>query len=77
VRANGEPWDPHAQSRIPYRGKLKFLAGVDVSSARVISRSGRGEITVESTADGAARIHFNDGENGAADYSVQLAFDPK
>jgi hypothetical protein len=57
------------------RAKLELLAGVDVSGA-LVSRSGRGEITVENTADG-ARSHFNDSENGAADYEVKLGFNSK
>jgi len=73
VSINGVEWDPQAQPELASTGKLSCLTKADLSTARVIERSGRDTVAVE-TMDGAVTVYFADSPNGADRYEVKIAF---
>jgi hypothetical protein len=75
VRLNGVPWTPRANAVLRNAGATRFLpAGVDLSRARLVERSGRdhGSLEVE---PGRLILRFVDSPNGPAPYRMVVAFD--
>jgi hypothetical protein len=72
VSVNGIAWDPASQPQLTKTG----LDDADFSTAKVLERSGRDLIAVETHADG-LDIAFDDGPPGADVYEVKIAMDHK
>jgi hypothetical protein len=72
ISVNGIAWDAHTQSTLTNTG----LAGIDLTTANVLSRSGRDRVDMETTPDGLT-IHFDDSPPGAAPYEIKIGFDRK
>jgi RNA polymerase sigma factor (sigma-70 family) len=68
---NGVSFDPHATPTLDEIG----LGEADLSSAKIIGRSGRGTVALEKTDNGIA-IHFSDPQPGAAPYTMRITFAP-
>jgi hypothetical protein len=72
VSINEVKWDVQNQSELLNTGETKFLSTtVDFSTARVISRKGRGAVAVEPI-DNSLVIIFLDSDSGADDYGVDI-----
>jgi hypothetical protein len=69
VTVNGKPMDPSANLGLSELG----LAGVDLSSAAVLSRSGRDIVAMEKTGQG-LDIYFADTPGGSDRYEIQISF---
>lgn len=74
VSVNGIAWDP--RKPLAAADKLKFLENVDWRRSRVVEKAGRGNIAIESRANG-IRITFVDEANGAASYKIKIALTMK
>ncbi|MFZ0829178.1 MAG: M56 family metallopeptidase [Verrucomicrobiia bacterium] len=74
ISVNGIPWDPRQRSFLVNAGATAFLpAGVDFSTARVISRKGRDLVTLRSDKEG-VWVSFADNPNGSDHYEIEIAF---
>ena len=69
VMFNGKPWENPGKSPGDWRG---FSEGLDLARARIVKRSGRDVIALETTKKGFV-LYLDDSPNGAADYSVTIA----
>lgn len=74
VRLNDIPWDVRQTNVLVNTGTNVFLpAGVDVSTAKIISRQGRDLATIWADHD-AVWVSFADNPNGADAYELDLSF---
>ena len=74
VWLNGVPWDTHRESiRRNEEPKLFLPTGVDLSTARIVSRKGRDLATMWSDKV-AVGVRFADNPNGADDYKLEISF---
>ena len=76
VRINNVVWIPKERPDLPGRGVLAFLGDVDFAKARVIGRSGRDVVAMETIDDGIA-IYFADAPMDAARYTIRIALPRK
>jgi hypothetical protein len=75
VKMNGFSWEPRSQPFLPNEGQEPFLPhDVDLSRARLVSRSGRDYCGIEPGVDGLV-LRFVDSPNGAAPYRMVIAFE--
>jgi len=76
ISLNGIPWDVRRTNTLANTGTNTFLPpGVDLSTARIVSRKGRDVVTMWADADAKALlIHFADNPNGADTYELELSF---
>jgi len=75
VRLNGVAWEPRADPLLANDGPTRFLPpGVDLSRARLVSRSGRDFAGIETGPEGLV-LRFVDSPNGAAPYRVVVGFE--
>jgi hypothetical protein len=72
ISINRIPWDAHTQPTLTATG----LATADLSTATVISHTGRDLVEMNKIPDGIT-INFNDSPPGAAPYEIQIRFDPR
>ena len=76
VRMGDRLWSPTENAHLPNAGDTRFLPqGVDLSSARLLSSSGRDLVALEVGAQQLV-VRFADGPPGAADYSLRIGFGP-
>jgi hypothetical protein len=74
ISLNGVSWDLRQTNTLANAGTNTFLPpGVDLSSARIVSRKGRDVATMWADAD-ALWIQFADNPNGADSYELELSF---
>jgi hypothetical protein len=74
VTVNGIPWDVRQKSGLKNEGATQFLpAGVDFSTAKIVSRKGRDLATAWGTKD-TLWVHFADNPNGSDKYEIEIAF---
>jgi hypothetical protein len=74
VRLNDVPWDVRQTNVLANVGTNTFLpAGVDLSSAKIVKRTGRDLATMWADAD-ALWINFADNPNGADAYELVISF---
>ena len=74
VSLNDIPWDLGLTNVLMNAGTNTFLpSGVDLSTARIVSRKGRDVVTMWADAD-ALWIQFADNPNGTDDYELDLSF---
>jgi len=71
ITFNGSP----VSTKSPLNLEKIGLSDADLSTATVLSRSGRGAVALDKTNVGAA-IHFSDPEPGSAPYEIKIAFLP-
>jgi clan AA aspartic protease (TIGR02281 family) len=76
VQVNGVDWNPKLETILPSTGPLAFLKQVDLSGAKVLEQNGRGGIAMKQT-DAGLEIHFDDGANGASQYTIQISLPRK
>jgi hypothetical protein len=77
LTVNGIPWDVRQSKVLKNEGAARFLPdGVDFSTARIVSRSGRDLATAWGDAD-ALWVRFADNPNGSDNYEIEIAFGPK
>ena len=69
VTFNGKPWENLDRTPASWLG---FSDQLDLTKARIVKRSGRDVIALESTPDG-FDLYLVDSPNGAADYTVTIA----
>jgi hypothetical protein len=71
---NGISWDAAASPVLKNEGTNSFLpAGVDFSTAKIISRKGRDLATMWAD-DSGISVRFADNPNGADDYEIEISF---
>ncbi len=74
VTLNGIPWDPTTEPVRKNEGTNQFLpTGIDLSTARIVSRRGRDLATMWTEKD-ALWIQFADNPNGADNYDIKISF---
>jgi len=77
VSVNGIPWDVRQMSALKNEGPTTFLpAGVDFSTARIISRKGR-DLATAWAEKSALWVRFADNPNGSDSYEIVIAFGPE
>jgi hypothetical protein len=69
VTINGQPWDVQAQPTLTNT----VLKDADLSSAQVVSHSGRDTAVMEKTDQGIA-IYFSEGVGVSSDYEIKVRF---
>jgi hypothetical protein len=74
VRVNGIRWSLTGSSVLVNEGKTQFLSQlVDFASAKIVSRSGRDIVAIETYPEKIV-VYFGDNPNGAAPYRIQIVF---
>ncbi|HTW95585.1 MAG TPA: hypothetical protein VMD30_12360 [Tepidisphaeraceae bacterium] len=76
IQINGVAWDAKSQPEIGVTGPFAFLSGVDLSTAKVVEKSGRDTVVMESE-DNGITIDFSDSPNGSAPYEIKIAMAEK
>ena len=76
VSINGVHWNVSQDLSLPLTGPLAFLQNVDLSTAKVLKRSGRDTIALEHTDEGLA-VYFADCPSGAGRYGIKIGFSGK
>lgn len=75
VAMNNITWSVQETNVLANDGATRFLpAGVDLSSAQILSRKGRDLVTMSAQKD-AVLVSFADNPNGADQYEIEIAFD--
>jgi hypothetical protein len=76
IKINGIAVQPGRS--IDNKGPTAYLSPkADIASARLVSQSGRGKITLDHGADGEVTVTFDDPDPGSADYSATVQFQEK
>jgi hypothetical protein len=77
VRLNGVPWNPASSARLRNESASCFLPQpVDFLSAKVLLAKGRDVCAMVPTKDGII-VFLSDSPNGASDYEMTIAFEPR
>lgn len=73
VTINGSPWDPKSKpERSSTDPALRVLQTIDFSTAHIIEKAGRDQVTLEKVGDG-IEIKFSDPSGGTGQYAVKIA----
>jgi len=74
VRLNDIRWSPRQTNILANAGTNTFLpAGIDLSTARIVRRTGRDLATMRAAKD-ALRVWFADNPNGSDHYELEISF---
>jgi hypothetical protein len=75
VELNGIKWNPNSDKRLENSGETRFLAdGTSFQEPTLVVHRGRGKVTLTQDQDNNVCLHFDDADEGAAEYELTLKF---